>query len=95
MQDDEALLGSGLHDVPPEGACLDPCAPCCDVDLDAAQARRLHQDRALEPGERAGAVPSPLRGDSQAVRPRELDDLDDVFGGVDKGHRRCVSTPTT
>ncbi len=52
MENDEPLLGSGLDDILPERSSLDPRAMGARVDLDAAQARRLHEDRVIQHRER-------------------------------------------
>lgn len=52
MENYEPLLGSGLDDILPERSSLDPRAMGARVDLDAAQARRLHEDRVIQHRER-------------------------------------------
>jgi hypothetical protein len=86
-KDDEALLGRRIDDVGPDRAGLDAGAACRGVDLDAAQARGLHEDRGVERVERARTVAGSLRGDPEAMSACELDDRDDVVGGVDERDR--------
>jgi hypothetical protein len=52
MENDEPLLSSGLDDILPERSSLDARATGADVDLDAAQTRRLHEDRVIQHRER-------------------------------------------
>ena len=87
MENDEPLLGSGLDDVLPERSGLDARAMGAGVDLDAAQTRRLHEDRVVQHRERRGSMAGSLRCDPKTMSARELDDLDDILDGLDQRDR--------
>jgi hypothetical protein len=87
MENDETLLSSGLDDILPERSSLDARATGAGVDLDAAQTRRLHEDRVIQHHERRSSMAGSLRGDPKTMSTRELDDLDDILDGLDQRNR--------
>jgi hypothetical protein len=87
VQDDEALLGRRSDQLGPDDPRPDAGAPSRGVDRDAAQARRLDEDRIVEGAQGGRAVPGSLRRDAEAAGTGEADDLDDVVGRVDERDR--------
>ena len=83
----QPLLGRGGHDLAPERAGPDagPFGP--RVDLDAAHARGLDEDRPLKRPHRRGAVARSLRREPQSARAGELDHRGDVLRGLGEDDR--------
>ena len=88
VQRGEAELRGARHDVLPLRPRADARDAPLDVDLDAAQLVGAEQDHVVHRAERLGVVAGPLRGDLQAVRRREADDLGDVPLVLGHGDRR-------
>ncbi len=78
----EPVLSGGLAQLEHEHAGLDPRRLRIGVDLDAAHALGLEQDRAVERRQRRGAVAGALGGDLEAVLGGEADGGGDVVGAL-------------
>jgi hypothetical protein len=87
-----AVLARRFGKLQGKHAGLDPCRASVGVDLDAAHALGLEQDRPVERGQRRGAVAGALGGDLEVVAGGEADGGGDVLGalGDDDGNRLLV-----
>ena len=81
VQDSEAVLGRGGHDVVPDRAGADADLLGLDVDLDVAQLVHAHEDGIRDVAERGDAVAGALGRHAQAVGQGEAHDRLHV-GGV-------------
>jgi hypothetical protein len=76
----QAVLGGAVGDRGPADARANACAARSDVDPDLLERVRAHEERVLEPVDRAGVVAGRLRRDAQAALGGVADGLGDVVG---------------
>ena len=88
----QPVLGRGHAYVLPENACLGAGRARLGVDLEAAQARGLHEDGVVEGTEGVGEMAGALRRQAEAPVAGKADHRDDVVDrlGIDNGSGSLV-----